>query len=125
MTSAAEFRGRGRERFASIAKGASAADVYTAIDAAKPGTKIDDLKQLKVKSKTGQGIPIGSLAAFEMVRGPASIVRVNLYPAIRITGVVPNDKSAADSAARCVELADAEMKRGKASGFAVENLTSK
>jgi multidrug efflux pump subunit AcrB len=74
---------------------------------------------------TGRAIPVGSLAAFELVRRPAAVFRVNLYPAIRIRGGPPKGTSAAESATKCMKLAEDELKRGEAKGFTVEDLTSK
>jgi multidrug efflux pump subunit AcrB len=93
------------------------------LNAARPAVKaanIDALKKLKVSSAKGDQIPIESVAAFREVTGPTALYRVNLYPAMRITGSPPEGKTAIDAAATWMKLA--EVKRPKSS-FRLVNLT--
>jgi hypothetical protein len=46
-----------------------------------------------------------------MVYGPAAVYRVDNCVAFRITGTPPEGKSVAEAAAKCVELAEPEVKR--------------
>jgi multidrug efflux pump subunit AcrB len=79
------------------------------------------LKKVVVRDK----ITLGDVAAVAEIHGPAAVFRVDGDPAIRITGAPPAGKSAAAAVAQCVELAEAEMKRLGAQGFAVKNLSAK
>lgn len=105
--------------------GVSLADVYTVMQAAGSTAKADVLKKLKVRSTRNQMIPVGTIAAIEEVTGPTTVYRLNLFPAIRISGTPPEGKSAADAAKRWLELAEAELKRGDSKGFALENLSAR
>jgi multidrug efflux pump subunit AcrB len=100
------------------------ADVYTALMAAGPTATADAVKKLKVKSKRNQFVPLGSIAAIEEVTGPSAIYRVNLYPAIRISGAPPDGNLLTGAAKRAVELAKAELKRLKAKLVTVDDLTA-
>lgn len=105
--------------------GVSPADVNTVVQAAGPTASIEALKELKVRSDQNQIVPLAKVATFEPVTGPAAVYRVNLYPAIRITGEPPKDRSVAESAARVIESIQDELKRADAKGIAVENLSAK
>ncbi len=88
---------------------------------AGPAATLDTLKKRSVTSARAGKVPLGSVAAFEEVTGPAAVYRVNLYPSVRITGFPPEGKSAAEAAAKWAALAEAEPLKG----FGVENLTAK
>jgi multidrug efflux pump subunit AcrB len=96
-------------------------DVMKAVRAAGPAAKIDDLTTQTVTSAQGDEVPLGALASFAEVTGPPAICRVNMYPAVRVSGSPPEGKSATEAARRCVKLAEAE----RTVSFAVENLTVK
>jgi len=100
-------------------------DVMKAVRAAGPAAKIDDLTKQTVTSAQGDEVPLEALAWFAEVTGPTVICRVNLYPAIRITGSPPEGKSAAEAARQCVKLAEAERDKGHPFNFAAVNLTAK
>jgi multidrug efflux pump subunit AcrB len=102
-------------------RGVSVAEVYAAVEAAGPAAKINDLKKVVM----GKKVPLGEVAAFKEVAGPAAVYRVDRHPAVRITGNPPDGKSAARTTARCVELAEAELKRIGSGGFAPRNLSAK
>jgi multidrug efflux pump subunit AcrB len=108
-----------REKCAAV--GVAEADVKEAIRKAGPAASIDELKSLTVTSASGLKIPLGTVVAFQKVIGPAVVYRLNLYPAMRITGFPPEGKTAAEAAARWKELAEGE----RPGGFWVENLTAK
>jgi multidrug efflux pump subunit AcrB len=96
-----------------------------AVKAAGPpplsAAKIAALKKVKVTSAMGDKVPLAAVASFAAVTGPAVVYRVNQYPSVRISGLPPKGKMAAEAAARWVELARA----GRMKGFEVENLTGK
>jgi multidrug efflux pump subunit AcrB len=101
--------------------GVPAADVFKAVKAAGSAVKPEGLRKVVVRDK----VTLGDVATIKEVTGPSAVYRVNLYPAVRITGAPPEGKSVAAAAARCVDLAEAEMKRLGSRGFAVENLSAK
>ena len=109
--------------------GSDVKQVHMQIDAmqtAAPGRKIDEMKAVRVRSANGDSISLGTIAAFELVSGPSAIYRIDMYPAVRITGLPSVGKTAESAAARCAELADAERKsRPHAAGLSVENLTGR
>jgi multidrug efflux pump subunit AcrB len=70
-------------------------------------------------------VRLRDVARIRAVDVPGAVHRINLYPAIRITGAPPEGKSVAAAAARCVDLAEAELKRLGSPGFAVKNLSAK
>jgi multidrug efflux pump subunit AcrB len=91
---------------------------------AKAAAATQSLKMLPVDSDNGRKIPLGDVAAIEIIKRPPAVYRVDMYPAVRITGAPPRGKTAADAAQKCVELAKAERKDEKGPhGFAVLNLT--
>jgi multidrug efflux pump subunit AcrB len=100
-------------------------DVMKAVRAVGPAAKIDDLKQQTVTSAQGDEVPLGALASFAEVPRPPAVYRVNLYPAMRITGSPPEGQTAAEAARRCVKLAEAERDKNHSVSFAVEYLTVK
>lgn len=86
---------------------------------------VDTLKKVTVRTQDGNAIPLSALAEFRLVDGPAAVYRVDLYPAVRITGSPPEGKSAQAAASRCAELANAEQQSQKDSaGFTVINLSA-
>jgi multidrug efflux pump subunit AcrB len=93
----------------------------------KPDRKVpkpEDLKKLEVRGRDGERIAVGSLMAGEVIQAPPALLRVNLYPAVRITAVAPEGKSVAEAAAKCAEVAEAVRKELKMpDGFKVVNLT--
>ncbi len=46
----------------------------------------EDIRQLEVRNRAGQMVPIGTLVYVDYVTGPQTILRYNLYPAASITG---------------------------------------
>jgi multidrug efflux pump subunit AcrB len=86
--------------------------------------ELDELKGLKVRSGKGETVPLTALASFKL-SGPTGVYRVDMYPAVRITGLPPEGKTVKSAAARCVELADAEKKgQGRLTGFTVTTAES-
>ena len=105
--------------------GVSVSEISKAVEAANPGRKIDALKALRIPTAKGDAIPLGTLAALKLVDGPAGLYRLDLYPAIRISGSPPAGENAASAASRCAQLADTVRKsQNDAAGIAVRNLTA-
>jgi multidrug efflux pump subunit AcrB len=105
--------------------GVSVAELVKAMQAAGPGMKIEAVKRLHVTSVKGEQIPLGAVAAVELASGPTAAYRVNMYPAVRVTGSLPEGKTTASAVSRCAELADAEREsQNDSDGFAVVNLTA-
>ncbi|NOR80640.1 MAG: multidrug efflux RND transporter permease subunit [Methyloprofundus sp.] len=48
--------------------------------------KPDDIRQLEVRNRKGEMIPLGTLIRVDETLGPQTILRYNLYPAASITG---------------------------------------
>jgi multidrug efflux pump subunit AcrB len=92
--------------------GVAEADVQKTVRAAGPAVKVEALKQRTVTSAGGEKVPLGAVAVFEEVTGPAAVYRVNLYPAVRISGSLPEGKTRARAVRRCLELAEDERKKG-------------
>ena len=89
------------------------------------GATPEDLKRLKLKSEKGEIVPLGSVAAFKATEAPPAALRVNLYPALRISAAVPPGKTAAEVTAKCIEIAEAERKSMKMpDAFKVVNLSN-
>ncbi len=112
--------------------GVSLAEVSNALQAAgpdkfdTPSHEIDALKARRVRLASGGTVSLGKIAAVELVSGPTGVYRVDLYPAVRITGLPPEGKETGPAASRCAELADSELKsQSQPAGFAVVNLTAR
>lgn len=59
--------------------------VYVQADAAKR-VEVADLEQIRLRSASGQMVPLGSIADIKAVTGPALISLYNLYPSAQIIG---------------------------------------
>ncbi len=104
--------------------GVPADEVMKAVQTAGAGRKIDALRALTVRSAKGDAVPLSALAAIKMASAPAGVYRVDMYPAVRITGSPPPGETTGSAAERCAELADAERKnQNHPAGFAVVDLT--
>ena len=107
--------------------GLSEAEVYEALRKAGGWAATPDaLKKLTVVSSKGDQVLLSAVAVFEEVTGPAAVYRVDLHPAVRISGSPPEGTTIAETARRCVDLAEAERRKSKRpDGFAAINLTAK
>ena len=98
-------------------------EVFKAVKAATTND-IEVLKSLQVNSANGHAITLGQVADVKFVDSPRNMYRVDMYPAVRITGLSPKGKTSESAASQCVELADAERKLQQNSElFKVLNLT--
>jgi multidrug efflux pump subunit AcrB len=69
-------------------------------------------------------VPLGTLLTTESQVGPQSIMRCNLYPAMRITAAAPEGQSVAEVAEKCAGVAEEVRKEMKLpDAFKVVNLT--
>ena len=68
-------------------------------------------------------VPLGTILALRETSGTPAALRVNLYPALRITAAAPEGKTVAEVTAKCVAVAEAERKALKMPAtFKVVNL---
>jgi multidrug efflux pump subunit AcrB len=109
------------QRAASAFRPVPLAELFKAFRAADSAGKPGSMKKPIVRDKGRRG----DVPAIKEACASSAVYRVDLYPAIRITGAPPEGKSVAAAAARCVDLAKAEMKRLSSRGFAVETLSAK
>jgi multidrug efflux pump subunit AcrB len=86
--------------------------------------EFDELKKLKIPLPKGGDVPLIQVVQVKLLKGPTVVYRVDLNPAVRITGTPPEGKSAAAASKTCASIADAE-RRMHAPGFAVANLTGR
>ncbi len=102
------------------AHGIPLSDVLDAVRAAGPKATADGLKNLTVTSSNGSKLPLSAVVEFREEMGPSAIYRVNMYPAIRISGTPPAGKTANEAVAKWLEIAAATLPNG----FAAERLTA-
>lgn len=96
--------------------GVSPEAVRKVVEGAGPDAKPDELLKQNVKAN----VPLSAVAALETYTGPAAVLRVDGYTAIRIVGAPAKGKTVADATAKAVELAEAELKRLKVKGVDVK-----
>ncbi len=105
--------------------GLRVADVTKAVQAAPPSSKIGALEKVSIRLADGRAVSLGTVATFDRVICPAGVYRVDMYPAVRISGSPAEGMTRETAAARWAELADAERKQQQhAASLAVVNLTS-
>ena len=76
----------------------------------------EDIGRLRVRSRSGAMVPLGSLITLEPVAGPPRVERFNLYPAADLNGVAALGVSSGQSLDVMEELASKNLPRGM--GFA-------
>ncbi len=119
-----------------LALGVSVQDVDKAIQAAivmtKDGKSMDAkasaeaLGKLQIAGPKGSAIPLTALAKIEIAKGPTGFYRVNMLPAVRISGVPPQGMSATAAAGQCVDLAEeVRQKLDHPDNFEIMNLTDR
>ena len=81
----------------------------------------EDLTKLQVRNDQGQMVRLGTIVTVRDVDAAPAALRVDLYPAFKITAAVPDGKSVAEVAAKCVKIAEDE-KPGK--GYKVFDLSA-
>jgi len=71
----------------------------------------ESVKQMKVRSKTGEMIPLGAVANIRDNGGPLTVTRYNMFPAATITGASRPGVSSGDVQSVMESLADKELSR--------------
>jgi multidrug efflux pump subunit AcrB len=106
--------------------GVSHKDLNETLRKIVPSNKdLEAVKMWPVRSDNGEDIPLGSLGEFKLVNEPSGVFRVDMHPAIRVSGAPPEGKSAESAAKRCEELAKEEIeKQRQYAEIQVLNLTS-
>lgn len=74
-------------------------------------TDAESVKQMKVRSKTGEMIPLGAVANIRDNGGPLTVTRYNMFPAATITGASRPEMSTGDVLSVMESLADKELSR--------------
>jgi multidrug efflux pump subunit AcrB len=93
------------------------------VQAGEKAIKPEDAKKLKVRGREGEMVPLGTILTVRETSAPPATLRVNLYPALRITAAAPEGKTVAEVTAKCVAVAEAERKALKMpDAFKVVNL---
>ena len=72
----------------------------------------EDVGRLEVRNRTGQMLPIRTLATVEDIAGPQSVTHYNLYPSTTITGVARPGYSSGQAIERVAELLDETLPPG-------------
>jgi len=99
-------------------------EVFEMIHATRGSADVEAAKKLRVKSAKGEKIPLDKVATVKLMPRPTAVYRVNMYPAVRISGSPPQGETAESAASRCAELADKERQnRNDADEFSVLDLT--
>jgi multidrug efflux pump subunit AcrB len=111
-------------------RGVAVSDLNDVLQLVGPATgtvkqRIRTLEALKIRSAGGKMVPVVELAEIAEVTAPAAVYRVNLHPAIRVTGTPPAGRAPAEAAARCIDLAHAEPPGIGPNGFAAEDLSAR
>lgn len=74
-------------------------------------TDAEFVKQMKVRSSSGDMIPLGAIAGIRDSSGPLTVTRYNMFPAATITGASRPGMSTGDVLATMEALADKELPR--------------
>ena len=72
--------------------------------------KIEDIKQLSVRSANGQMVPLSTIADFRQVSGPVMVYRYNMYSAAPVNGGPAPGVSSGEAIALMENLADRETR---------------
>src|SRR5262245_38693079 len=98
--------------------GVAPRDVVKAIDeiiapvkAAKLDEQIAAFKKARVKTANGGEVELSRLATVREHSGPIVVFRVDLHPAIRISGTAQEGTSAHAATAHCIKLAESERQK--------------
>lgn len=71
--------------------------------------QVDAARQLKVRNKLGEMVPIGAVADIREVNGPLILTRYNMYPAAAIQGTPAPGVSSRQAIDMMQQLADSEL----------------
>jgi len=76
--------------------------------------RVDDIRQLQVRNRQGEMIPLATLVNVRDVSGPLSLSRYNMYSAAAITGNIRPGTSSGDAIAQVEQVVQAELPRAMA-----------
>jgi HAE1 family hydrophobic/amphiphilic exporter-1 len=69
----------------------------------------EDIRKLQVRNRSGQMVPLGTLAKVERRLGPPVVIRYNLYPAAAINGAAAKGVSSGEALAVMEEIAGQKL----------------
>jgi multidrug efflux pump len=78
---------------------------------------LEDVKRIKVRTRHGTMIPLGTLATVKDTNGPLVITRYNMHPAAGINGSAPAGVSSGETIRLIEEIAEANLPRGMVAEF--------
>ncbi|WP_417490597.1 efflux RND transporter permease subunit [Maricaulis sp.] len=73
---------------------------------------VADIGRLRVRSLTGEMVPISAIATVSPDSGPIRVVRHNIFPSVEVQGSTPPGWSSSDSLTAMEEIADATLPPG-------------
>lgn len=76
---------------------------------AKFRSRVEDIGHLRVRSNTGEMVPLGTLVSVSDMAGPKTVYRYNAYPSATITGEAALGYSSGQSIAAMENLAESMM----------------
>jgi multidrug efflux pump len=76
--------------------------------------EIKDISRLKVRNRTGEMVPLGSLASVREVASPLVVTRYNMYPAAGINGSVAQGFSSGQAIEGIEKLTNRELPKSMA-----------
>ncbi|HZU34578.1 MAG TPA: efflux RND transporter permease subunit [Gemmataceae bacterium] len=86
----------------------------------QPHANMDEWKKTPVTNK----VSLGQVATIKEVMAPSAVYRVDLHPAVRVTGLPPASQSCAVAAGKCLALARADLKRLSARDIVVQDMAN-
>lgn len=89
--------------------------------------KAEDIGRLEVRNRSGQMLPISTVATLRDTTGPQAVTRYNMYPSTTITGEAQPGFSSGDAIARVEELLDQTLPPGMGyewSGMSLQEIES-
>ena len=75
--------------------------------------QIEDIRNIRVRSKTGKMIPVGALLKASESSGPAVVTRHNMHPAATVNGSVAQGFSSGQAISLIERLAEQELPPGR------------
>ncbi|OHX12340.1 RND transporter [Chromobacterium sphagni] len=77
-------------------------------------TKVDDLRNVYVRSQTGQMIPLTALVTIQQTTGPETLERFNVFPAAKVVGGPAPGYSSGEALAAMEQVAQETLPEGYA-----------
>jgi hydrophobe/amphiphile efflux-1 (HAE1) family protein len=75
-------------------------------------TRVEDIQRLRVRSQSGELVPLQGLLSISTIHGPSSINRYNLFPSAAINGQAAPGASSGEALAAMEELAAENLPSG-------------